>query len=108
MATENPLNAFFAKLPEGFPIDKDATAGAWKSWAKLNERLADLAIDGFELVRFHRGGERQHPANQEACSRRGDPELARWALYGGRQLHGRGSGGSSDPVDSATVPQFGT
>ncbi|WP_111428511.1 hypothetical protein [Rhodobacteraceae bacterium DSL-40] len=45
MATENPLNAFFAKLPEGFPIDKDATAGAWKSWAKLNERLADLAID---------------------------------------------------------------
>jgi hypothetical protein len=45
MATEQNLNTFFAKLPGGLPIDKDATANAFKSWASFNERFAGIAID---------------------------------------------------------------
>jgi hypothetical protein len=45
MATDQNLNTFFAKLPEGFPLDKDASANAFRTWAKLNERFAGIAID---------------------------------------------------------------
>lgn len=45
MAADQNLNTFFAKLPESFPIDKDATANAWKTWANMNERFAGIAID---------------------------------------------------------------
>lgn len=45
MATEQSLNTFISKLPESFPIDKDATMNAFKSMAAFNERFAGIAID---------------------------------------------------------------
>lgn len=45
MATEQKLSSAMDKLPHAFPIDKDATLGAWKTWTAFNERFAGIAID---------------------------------------------------------------
>jgi hypothetical protein len=45
MTADKTVSTFFAKLPEGFPMDKAATADAWKNWASFNERFAGIAID---------------------------------------------------------------
>lgn len=45
MADTRKVTDLFARLPNGFPVDKDAASDAWKTFASFNERFAGIAFD---------------------------------------------------------------
>jgi hypothetical protein len=45
MATEQKISSLLDRMPPAFPMDKDATMGAWKTWTEFNERFAGIALD---------------------------------------------------------------